>query len=89
MQLSFLRTQDFSSPQVAEMMRLKRIVSLARLPWNPDVYLVEVLTPRQKDAPSAPWDVNSSAVALGVVSLLGTLAVAVFSLSRLGKKELT
>ena len=89
MQLSFLRTQDFSSPQVAEMMRLKRIVSLARLPWNPDVYLVEVLTPRQKDAPSAPWDVNSSAVALGIVSLLGTLAVAAVSLSRLGKKELT
>ena len=89
MQLTFLRTQDFSSPQVAEMMRLKRIVSLARLPWNPDVYLVEVLTPRQKDAPSAPWDVNSSAVALGIVSLLGTLAVAAVSLSRLGKKELT
>lgn len=88
MQLTFLRTQDFSSPQVAEMMRLKRIVSLARLPWNPDVYLVEVLTPRQKDAPSAPWDVNSSAVALGVVSLLASFAVIALSLSRRGEKVL-
>ena len=75
MQMSVLRREDFANPQVAEMVKRGAVVSLANYLGNPDLYLVEVLTPRKPTKePLPPWTV---AAWLGCLSLLGSVAVIV------------
>lgn len=74
MQMNVLRREDFSNPQVAEMVRRGSVVSLAHYLGNPNLYLVEILTPRKPShEPLPPF---GTAAAFGVLSLTGTLAVA-------------
>ena len=73
MQMSVLRREDFANPQVAEMVRRGAVVSLANYLGNPDLYLVEVLTPRKpSNEPLPPW---TAATWLGLLSLLGSSVV--------------
>lgn len=73
MQLNVLRRDDFANPQVAEMVRRGSVVSLANYLGNPDLYLVEVLTPRKpSNEPLPPW---TAATWLGLLSLLGSVVV--------------
>jgi len=74
-QMTFLQKQDFANPQVAQMVQAKRIVSLARIPWNPDAYLVEVLTPRTKPVVLPPFKVDALGLSLGVLALAGMLVL--------------
>lgn len=75
MQMSVLRREDFANPQVAEMVKRGAVVSLANYLGNPDLYLVEVLTPRKPaKEPLPPW---SAAAWLGCLSLLGSAVVIV------------
>ena len=75
MQMSVLRREDFANPQVAEMVKRGAVVSLANYLGNPDLYLVEVLTPRKPaKEPLPPW---SAAAWLGCLSLLGSAVVVV------------
>ena len=75
MQMSVLRREDFANPQVAEMVKRGAVVSLANYLGNPDLYLVEVLTPRKPPKePLPPW---SAAAWLGCLSLLGSVVVIV------------
>ena len=73
-QMTFLRKQDFSNPQVAAMVQAKKIVSLAQP--NPEMYLVGVLQPRgpRKDQ---PWPPLSVATWLGLISLVASAGVGV------------
>lgn len=81
MQMSVLRREDFANPQVAEMVKRGAVVSLANYLGNPDLYLVEVLTPRKPTKePLPPWTV---AAWLGCLSLLGLASVIVFCLTAL------
>ncbi len=74
MQMNVLRRADFANPQVAEMVRRGAVVSLANYLGNPDLYLVEILTPRTpSQEPLPPF---GAATWLGILSLMGTLAVA-------------
>ena len=78
MQMSVLRRTDFANPQVAEMVKRGAVVSLANYLGNPDIYLVEVLTPRKPSSePLPPWSV---AAWLGCLSLLGSVVVIVCAL---------
>jgi len=71
---TILRRQDFQNPQLAEMARRGLVVSQANYLGNPDLFLVSVLKPFDKDERKAvPF-----AMALGVVSLLATLGVAAY-----------
>ena len=73
MQMSVLRREDFANPQVAAMVKRGAVVSLANYLGNPDLYLVEVLTPRKPaKEPLPPW---SAAAWLGCLSLLGSAVV--------------
>ncbi len=84
MQMSVLRREDFANPQVAEMVKRGAVVSLANYLGNPDLYLVEVLTPRKPTKePLPPWSV---AAWLGCLSLLGSAAVIVFCLSAFSRR---
>lgn len=75
MQMSVMRREDFANPQVAEMVKRGAVVSLANYLGNPDLYLVEVLTPRKPaKEPLPPW---SAAAWLGCLSLLGSVVVIV------------
>ncbi len=75
MQMSVLRRTDFANPQVAEMVKRGAVVSLANYLGNPDLYLVEVLTPRKPaKEPLPPWSI---AAWLGCLSLLGSTVVIV------------
>ncbi len=85
MQMNVLRREDFANPQIAEMVRGGRIVSLANYLGNPDLYLVEILTPRStKKDPSPPLSV---ATGLGILSLVGTLLTLGCALSVRTKDE--
>lgn len=75
MQMSVMRREDFANPQVAEMVKRGAVVSLANYLGNPDLYLVEVLTPRKPaKEPLPPWSI---AAWLGCLSLLGSTVVIV------------
>lgn len=78
MQMSVLRRQDFANPQVAEMVKRGYIVSLANYLGNPDLYLVEMLTPRK---PSKPIKLPpmTTATWLGFLSLCSTLAIGTYA----------
>jgi len=78
-QLSILRRQDFANPQVAEMVKRGYIVSLANYLGDPNTFLVEVLQPRSPYKPR-PLPPMTAATWLGVLSLCGTLAVAIGSI---------
>ena len=79
MQMTFLRKSDFNNPQVAAMMRAKRIVSLAQP--NPEMYLVGILQPRgpRKDQPWPPMGVVTW---LSIFSMIGSLGVAGYGLKQ-------
>ena len=74
LQMTFLRKTDFNNPQVAAMVREKKIVALAQP--NPEMYLVGVLQPRgpKKDQPWPPMDVQTC---LGILSACGMLAAGI------------
>lgn len=73
-QMTFLPKRQFSDPQVASMVRSRRVVSLGYYPGRDDVYLVGVLNPRAGEKP-APLPDFGTPTALGVVSVLSSLAV--------------
>ena len=85
MQMNVLRREDFANPQIAEMVRGGRIVSLANYLGNPDLYLVEILTPRSTKKDSSPP--LSVATGLGILSLVGTLLTLGCALSVRTKDE--
>lgn len=70
-----LRTEDFSSPQIANMVRAKKIVAQAKISDN--MYLVSVLKPFG-EKPVLKWRWNTQTI-LGVISLIATLSVCVIS----------
>ena len=72
MQMTFLRKSDFTNPQVAAMVRQKKIVALAQP--NPEMYLVGVLQPRgpYKETPLPPMGTGTW---LGVLSVLSAIAM--------------
>ena len=72
-QMTFLRKQDFSNPQVATMVQQKKIVALAQP--NPEMYLVGVLNPWDPHA-DKPWPPMGFPTWLGIISVLASLAVA-------------
>ena len=72
MQMTFLRKADFSNPQVAAMVKAKRIIALAQP--NPETYLVGVLEPWKKN--TDPWPPMVLSTWLGIVSVLASLVVA-------------
>ena len=74
--LTFLPRQQFQNPQVAEMVRQRRIVSVANYYGSPDVFLVEVLQPFAKEKPG---EANVLAILLGLVSVLSSLGVSLFA----------
>ena len=74
MQMTFLRRTDFNNPQVAAMVSQKKIVALAQP--NPEMYLVGVLQPRGPYK-EKPWPPMGLPTWLGIVSLVGSLGVAV------------
>lgn len=82
MQLNVLRRADFANPQVAEMVRRGAVVSLANYFGNPDLYLVEILTPRKSS--KEPLPPVGTATWLGVLSLVGTLVALCVGLRRTG-----
>ncbi|MBO7683546.1 MAG: hypothetical protein J6T51_02330, partial [Kiritimatiellae bacterium] len=74
-QLTALSRRQFQDPQVAEMVRRGRIVSVASWLGSPDAFLVQVLEPLRPQRPEKPRPVP---LALGVVSALSALGIAVF-----------
>ena len=77
-ELTILRRSDFSAPQVAEMVRRGYIISLANYMGLPDMFVVAVLTPFEKeDSPASPM-----AIALGLLSLMTTLGVAAYGVKK-------
>ena len=73
MRMTFLRKGDFTNPQVAAMVKAKRIVALAQP--NSEMYLVGVLQPREprKEKPLPPMGLPTW---LGFLSLAASAAVA-------------
>ena len=71
-QMTFLRRSDFNNPQVAAMVREKKIVALAQP--NPETYLVGVLNPWGKKT-DKPWPPMGFPTWLGIVSVLASFAV--------------
>lgn len=78
-QMTFLRKQDFNNPQIAAMVRQKRIVALAQP--NSEMYLVGVLNPWGKPA-DKPLPPMGFATWLGVLSLIGTLGLVGYGLKK-------
>lgn len=80
MDLTILREADLRHPQVAAMVRARQIIPLANYAGRRDVWLVEYLTPRKppEKKPGPP----PLAKGLGIVSLLGTLAVAAYGIKK-------
>ena len=78
-QMTFLRRADFNNPQIAAMVQAKRIVPLANP--NPEMFVVGVLQPWKRSTdPLPPFGLPA---ALGVLSLLASLGVALFAIRRL------
>ena len=84
-QMTYLRKQDFQNPQIAALHKEGRIVSHAYHPMSRDVYLVDVLTPRVKSIPVMPP--FGRAAAMGLFSVLATLAVAGFTVFSVAKRR--
>ena len=82
-QMTFLRKPDFSNPQVAAMVRQKKIVALAQP--NPETYLVGVLKPRGPKK-SKSWPPMGLPTGLGILSLLSSMGVAAFSIKSIVKR---
>ena len=82
MQMTFLRKSDFNNPQIAAMVKAKRIVPLAQP--NPETYMIGVLEPWKRNA--APFPPFGAAAWLSVLSMIGTLGLAGFGLKRALKK---
>jgi len=80
MQFTFLRRQDFANPQIAALQKAGRVVSYAMYPGTADVYLVGILNPFREPIPLKMPPM--SALVLGVVSLLATIGVSVYSLRK-------
>ncbi|MBQ3288108.1 MAG: hypothetical protein IJH50_01695 [Kiritimatiellae bacterium] len=74
-EMTVLSRADFAKPQVAELMRVGRIVSLANYMGHPDYFLVEMLRPFDSPARRSP---GPTTVALGLMSILTTLGVLAF-----------
>ena len=79
MQMTFLRKSDFNNPQVAAMVKAKKIVALAQP--NPEVYLVGVLEPRGPKTDKSLPPLSATAW-LGVLSMVAALGFAGYGLSR-------
>ncbi len=73
-QMTFLRRADFNNPQVAAMVKAKRIVPLANP--NPETYLVGVLQPWGKVPPVYPP--FALPAALGLVSVFASIAAVAY-----------
>ncbi len=80
MHFSVLNRADFGNAQVKEAVRRGSLVPLANYLGNPSLYLVEVLDPHT--ATKEPLPPFTTSTALGLVSLLATLGLAVFVLRR-------
>ena len=74
-EMTILSRADFAKPQVAELMRAGRIVSLANYMGHPDYFLVEMLRPFDSPVRRPPGPMT---VALGLLSVLTTLGVLAF-----------
>ena len=74
--LTFLPRQQFQNPQVAEMVRRRKIVSVANYVGNPDVFLVSVVQPFGPDKPPVR---STLAIVLGLLSLAASLGVIGFA----------
>lgn len=78
LQMTFLRKADFNNPQVAAMVRAKKIVSLAQP--NPETYLVGVLDPRKKNTdPMPPMSIPAY---LGILSVFASFAIGTYALRK-------
>lgn len=75
--LMFLPRQQFQNPQVANMVRQRKIVSVANYVDNPDVYLVSVLRPFEAEKPVKG---SLTAILLGVLSLLVAAGVVIHTI---------
>ena len=71
-QLTVLSRQQFSNPQIAEMVKRGLIVSVANWLGNPDAYLVQLLEPLKHPKPAEPKPLP---LALGIVSVLAVIGV--------------
>ena len=78
LQMTFLRRADFNNPQVAAMVKAKRIVPLANP--NPEMYLVGVLEPWKRNRD--PMPPVGLPVVLGLVSILASVAVSAYAAKR-------
>ena len=85
MQMTFLRKSDFNNPQVAAMVKQKKIVALAQP--NPETYLVGVLQPWGKN--TKPLPPISTTAWLNVLSMIGTLGLVGYGLKKAMWKRIT
>lgn len=77
-QMTFLKRSDFNNPQIAAMVKAKRIVPLANP--NPEMYLVGVLQPWGRPAEqSARFALPA---ALGLISIFASLAAIAYCLRK-------
>ena len=82
MQMTILPRQQFQNPQVAAMVKAGRIVSIASYLGNPDYFVVGILdrwTPRKSS------DVSLFSLVFGLLSILTTLSIAIYSISVVSK----
>ena len=79
MQMTFLRKGDFNNPQVAAMVRAKKIVALAQP--NPETYLVGVLQPWGKN--TNPMPPMGTGAWLSILSMLGTVLIIGYGATKL------
>lgn len=77
MQMSVLRRQDFSNPQIVDMVNRRQIVSIANYLGSPDLYLVGVLQ-RFDDAKTA--EISGFACIFGLLSLIATIGITIYSI---------
>ena len=81
---AFLRRGDFAQPQVAAMVRQRRIVPVANP--SPDMYLVGVVSPWGPRRPLPPF---GTAAVLGVLSALSSLGIVAFALGGWRRRKRT
>lgn len=85
MQMTFLRRTDFNNPQVAAMVKAKKIVALAQP--NPETYLVGVLEPWKKN--TEPLPPMGTGAWLNVLSMIGTAGLVGYGLKKAFLRQLT
>ena len=76
-QMTIMKRADFQNPQVAAMVKSGRIVSIANYMGSPDYYVVGIL---EKFGPREKGQITGKKAALGAVSVLMTLLVAIYSI---------